>query len=211
MTKRSSILSSVSVLTAAVLWAGCGDSSTSPAMLEVMPATPAPGGSSPTSGPASGPGADGGSGGADASVADPASISSAVAAYDAALAAAVCQRLASCCSPANTAAFFQQYMNPPYDLKTTPSAAECVTSLTVQLGKLHQKWAASAALGRMSFRPVRGQACVTGVSGAMCGAPLTSALFDSACFGTRGNEVFVKLTPIGAACKDIKDGTFYGE
>jgi hypothetical protein len=123
----------------------------------------------------------------------------------------VCQRLASCCSPADTAAFFQQYMNAPYDLKTTPSAATCMTSLTAQLGKLHQKWAASAALGRMSFLPVRGQACVAGVSSAMCGAPLTNALFDAACFGSRGNEVFVKLSPIGAACKDIKDGTFYGE
>jgi hypothetical protein len=212
MKHRTSIRSSLSIVAAGLLWAGCSGSASSPASHDVAPTDPPP---APTTSTEGGPGDSGGGGSdgdaADASTTDPAAIGSAVAAFDAALAAAVCQRLATCCSPADTAAFFQQYTSAPYDLKATPSAAECTTSLTTQLGKLHQKWAASATNGRMAFVPARAQACVAGVSNASCGAPLTSALFDAACFGSRGNEVFIKLTPTGAACSDIKDGTFYGE
>lgn len=213
MKKRSSMLSSISILTAGLLWAGCGESSSSPPpSQDVGHADPPPAPAAPQ-GPDGGSEArgDGGGDAGDATTTDPAAITSAVAAFDAALAGAVCQRLATCCSPADTAAFFQQYTSAPYDLKGTPSAADCVTSLTTQLGKLHKKWAASAAIGRMAFNSARAQACVAGISSASCGAPLTSALFDAACFGSRGNEVFIKLTPTGAACADVKDGTFYGE
>lgn len=147
----------------------------------------------------------------EAGTVPPTGLAPAIDAFGAALAGAVCQRVAACCSTADRAAFFQQYTVPPYDLKTTPSEAECVATLTTQLGKLHKKWAASAALGRITFDATRGQSCVAGISAAACGIPLSTALFDAKCFGTRGNEVFTKITPVGATCADIKDGTFFGE
>ena len=147
----------------------------------------------------------------DAGTVAPEQVAAAVDAFDAALANAVCQRLATCCAAADYAAYFQQFAGPPYDLTTAPSASECASSLSATLGKLHKKWAGSAKLGRITFSATRAKSCVAGVTAAACGVPLTTALFDAACFGTRGNEVFTKVTPLGAACADIKDGTFFGE
>ena len=194
-------------LVATILLVGCGTSTPNeapgPALSANQPTEPAlPQPDVPESA---------GEAGADAGIVAPADAGPAISAFDAALASAVCQRLAACCTTAHRDAFFQRFKSAPYDLTTPPSASECTATLTAQLGKLHQKWAASAAVGRITFSATRGQACVTGMSAAACGAPLTNALFDDACFGTRDNEVFTKITPVGAACKDIKDGTFYGE
>ncbi|HSO40578.1 MAG TPA: hypothetical protein VLT33_48960 [Labilithrix sp.] len=195
---------SILFVSAAILVVGCGTSE--PAGVE-PPAT----GAAPAAPPQPAPDDAGGPGTADAGIVPPAEVGPAIDAFDAALAAAVCQKVAACCSTADRDAFLQQFKTAPYDLTVTPTPAECSATLATQLGKLHKKWAASAALGRITFSATRSQACVAGVAGAACGAPLTTALFDSACFGTRGNEVFTKVTPLGAACKDIKDGTFFGE
>jgi hypothetical protein len=63
----------------------------------------------------------------------------------------------------------------------------------------------------MKLDPARAQTCVADVKAAACGVPLTNAIYASACFGVRGNEVFAKIAPLGSACDDIGDGTFFGE
>lgn len=141
----------------------------------------------------------------------PPGVAAAIDAFDASLAAAVCKRLDACCSQVNREAFFQLYTAPPFDLTSTPSSSECAAVLATQLGKLHERWAASMGLRRIKFDAPRAASCVAGIDAAACGVPLVGVLFDAACFGARNNEVFAKVTPIGAACQDIKDGTFYGE
>ncbi|MBS2017609.1 MAG: hypothetical protein JST00_32320 [Deltaproteobacteria bacterium] len=150
-------------------------------------------------------------GGSDAGSDVSTSLGAEIDAFDAALASAICGRLSACCAAADRNAFFGQFQSPPYDLKAPPSTTECAATLTAQLGKLHKKWAGSAALGRVTFDASRAKACVASMNGAACGVPLATALYDRACLGTRGNEVFKKVTPLGAACDDIKDGTFFGE
>jgi len=190
------------------LLVGCGTATSSeagaPAITSPEPTDPAP--------------ADGANDAGDGTDAGPRSgsisgpdVGPAVDAFDAALAAAVCSRLAACCSNADYAAFFQGYAAPPFELEVAPLPAACAATLSTTFGKLHKKWAGSAQAGRITFSSARAQTCVSGISSAACGVPLTTALFDAACFGTRGSEVFTKIAPPGAACKDIKDGTFYGE
>lgn len=132
-------------------------------------------------------------------------------AFDDALATAICARLASCCSANHYATYFARYQAKPYEVTTAPPAAQCASSLAQTLWILHGKWAQSAARQRVSFDRARAKACIAAIDGAACGVPLAKALNDDACTGTRGNEVFVKRTPLGAACQDISDGTFYGE
>jgi hypothetical protein len=134
-----------------------------------------------------------------------------VRAFDDALATAICTRLAACCSDADYALFFARFHDKPYNLSTTPTPPQCATVLGQTLWTLHSKWAASASRGRIAFDAARGQSCVASMSAAACGVPLSVALNDDRCLGLRGNEVFRKTTPIGSACQDIGDGTFYGE
>jgi hypothetical protein len=143
--------------------------------------------------------------------APPLDVAAAVAAYDAELAAAVCGRFDACCTDADRKVFYQQFKEVPYDLKTDPTPAECVATLTTQFGKLHNIWATSAAKGRIAFNPARAKQCVADTTAAACGISVAKAIFNAKCFDLRDTEVFTKLQPIGGDCNDIKDGTFYGE
>jgi hypothetical protein len=187
----------------------CGDDATStpaaaPAATEAPTATPG----SSSGGPAA-PDPDASAptdGGRDAK-APPA-----IAAFDKAIAAAVCERLTSCCAKTDYDTYFAQFQGKPYELASAPPAAQCATVLAETLGRLHeQKWGPSIALGRMAFDDARGAKCVADVKAAACGVPLTETLYEPECFGIRGNEVFKKTNPVGAACDDIGDTTFNGE
>lgn len=130
---------------------------------------------------------------------------------DQAMADAICARLTACCAQGDYESYFLQFQGKPFDLKSAPPPAQCVATLAKQLGLLHAKWAASISAGRMKLDTARANACVASVTGAACGVALTKALYAAECFGVRGNEVFRKVAPVGAACDDIGDGTFYGE
>ncbi len=138
-------------------------------------------------------------------------VVSAIAGIDKALADAVCARLEACCAQGDYEKYFLQFQGKPFDLKAAPPRNECASTLAGQLGRLHAKWASSVSAGRMKLDPARAQKCVADVSAAACGLALTKAIYSAECFGVRGNEVFTKTTPLGAACDDIGDGTFYGE
>jgi len=133
-------------------------------------------------------------------------------AYDAALAKAVCGKLTTCCSDADIALFAGQFKEAPYKVTTeiTPQSCEAVVKQAYDALNV-QKWGVSASVGNIVFDDAKGAACVAKVSAAACGVPLTAALFDGACFGLRGNEVFRKVGALGAACDDIGDTTFIGE
>ena len=134
-----------------------------------------------------------------------------VAAFDAKLAAAICERLSSCCAQADYDGFFARFREKPYTLAAPPPAASCATELAAQLAVMHDKWVASVGRGRMTFDGARASRCVSDVGAAACGAPLLEQIYGAACLGVRGNEVFAKIAPVGSDCTDLGDGTFYGE
>lgn len=150
-------------------------------------------------------------------------VVAAIAKYDGDYAAAVCARLTACCTAkADYDAFFSRFLpdekgnsQPPYTLKTVPTAAACATALAAQLNLVHGQWAKSITDGRMKYDPARGQKCIGDLKSATCGPVLAKALFPIAkgdgCLDARDNEVFTKFLAPGAACADIKDTTFFGE
>ena len=143
--------------------------------------------------------------------APPVDVSAKVLAFDQALASAVCAQLDTCCSDADRSIYFGRFHDKPYELTSPPPRATCAQDLAAALQKLHTKWAKSANRGRIAFDEPRGKVCIDSVRAAACGVPLATVLGEDACFGARGNEVFRKITPLGGACEDIADGTFYGE
>lgn len=154
---------------------------------------------------------DGGAAKPDASRPIDPDVASTIANIDDAMAKAVCARLAACCAQGDYERYFLQFQAKPFDLKSAPPRNECASTLAKQLGLLHAKWAASISAGRMKLDTTRAQTCIADVSAAACGVALTKAIYAPACFGVRGNEVFAKIAPVGSACDDIGDGTFYGE
>jgi hypothetical protein len=151
--------------------------------------------------------------GAGAPTSDAAAVDPRVAAraFRTDVAKAVCAKLAGCCSQADRDAYFGQFRDKPYELASTPSAAECEVVLAQTLGKLHDKWIPSVERGAVAFDGAKAAACVDAVKTAACGVPLASALFgENGCWGPRG-KVFTKKLALGAACENIGDGTYYGE
>lgn len=140
-----------------------------------------------------------------------ADVSAAVAAFNSALAAAICKQLTACCAESDYDAFFARFSEKPFTLSAPPPAASCATALAPQLAVIHDKWVASVGRGRMKFDETRASKCVADIGAAACGVPLLEQIYGAACLGVRGNEVFVKTAPVGSACTDIGDGTFYGE
>jgi len=146
-------------------------------------------------------------------------VSSDVAMLDQKLAAAICAKLAACCSSADAQAALAQYTDAPFvpSCNSPPCAppvpldGQCATVLAMRLHGLHDKWAASVKRGNMAFDAAKGAACAAAVSSAACGAAVASALFDGSCFSNRGNAIFTKIAPLGHACQPIQDGTFIGE
>lgn len=136
-----------------------------------------------------------------------------VAAFAKAWAEAACAKLSECCSDADVGSFFASYQAAPYTLPAgkVPSAAECVATLTTQLGVLHGKWLPSIERGRMAFDAKKGAACVAAISKASCGTDLSTALLDPKCSDVRATEVFTKTAKVGTPCQDIGDTTFNGE
>jgi hypothetical protein len=144
----------------------------------------------------------------DAASVDPVAAATA---FRANVAKAVCAKLAGCCSQADRDAYFGQFREKPYELAATPSDAACETVLAATLGKLHDKYLPSIARGSIAFDATKAAACVDAVKTATCGVPLANALFgDNGCWGPRG-KVFLKKVPLGGACENIADGTYYGE
>lgn len=135
-----------------------------------------------------------------------------ISAYDRALAKAVCTKLYGCCPDGDIERYFAQFSGAPYKVTTTVTSSNCETVLTQSFDALYlTKWGVSVSVGNITFDEARGQKCIDAVSVAACGGPLTSVLYDGACFGVRGNEVFRKIAKLGAACDDIGDTTFIGE
>jgi hypothetical protein len=126
---------------------------------------------------------------------------------------AICEKLTSCCNKADYESYFGQFKDVPFTLKgqPTPDAGKCVEVLTNQWFTFHGKWMGGVARGTMKYDDARGKACVAKLKAATCGVSLTEALYDEKCFDLRRTEVFTKIAPLGAACKDIADSTFYGE
>lgn len=210
---------SVSIATGvlALLFAACSDEDA------VTPLAQVPASSNDPASPSDSPGAepenpsvgDGGDAGARPKDAGPpvdaASAQASIADYDKSLAQAVCAKLAACCSQANYDTYFQAFTQKPFDLTAAPAPADCAPVLATQLGKLHQKWAASVTLKRMTFDAARAAKCVSDVNASTCGVAFMKSLYDPACFGARGNEVFTKIAAPGSSCVDIGDGTYSGE
>jgi hypothetical protein len=135
-----------------------------------------------------------------------------ISAYDGALAKAVCAKLYGCCSDGDVERYAAQFSDAPYKVSTKLTASTCEAVLTQAFDALYlTKWGVSVSVGNITFDDARGQKCLDAVSAAACGTPLVSALYDGACFGVRGNEVFRKVARLGAACDDIGDTTFIGE
>ena len=186
---------------------GAQDSSSSPTATTTATATAT---SAPSTEPTTPP---------DSSVLDakadravPADLKARIGAYDAALAKAVCAKITTCCSDADVEAYSAQFKEAPYKVTTPITAQNCEAVLKQSFDALYlAKWGVSTSVGNIVFDEAKGSACVAKVSAATCGGPLTSALFDGACFGLRGNEVFRKVGALGAACDDIGDTTFIGE
>lgn len=133
-------------------------------------------------------------------------------AYDAALAKAVCGKLTTCCSDADIASYTSQFKEAPFKVTTDITVQNCETVVKQAFDALNvAKWGVSASVGNIVFDDAKGAACVAKMNATTCGLPLTAALFDGACFGVRGNEVFRKVGALGAACDDIGDTTFIGE
>lgn len=133
-------------------------------------------------------------------------------AYDTALAKAVCGKITTCCNDADRDLFAGQFKEAPYKNTTPLTNENCETVLKASYDALYlEKWGVSASVGNIVFDDAKGQACIAKVGAATCGTTLTSVLFDGACFGIRGNEVFRKVGALGAACDDIGDTTFIGE
>jgi hypothetical protein len=130
--------------------------------------------------------------------------------FDADMAAAICERLTSCCTTTDYQRYFLQFADKPWDLKTPPEPAACAATLATTLGKLHGKWASWAVRGSVKFDDARGAACVATMKAATCGEPLSTALFDEKCQGIRRNEVFTKHTPVGTSCEK-GDSTYFGD
>lgn len=199
------------VLVSLVLAAGgafalaCGDDP------EPAPLAPAATGGGDAAASASGDAASAADGAADAKPPQGKDVAADVAAFDAKLAAAICERLSSCCAQADYDGFFARFSQKPYTLAAPPPAASCATELAAQLAVMHDKWVASVGRGRMTFDGARASKCVSDVGAAACGAPLLEQIYGAACLGVRGNEVFAKIAPVGSDCTDLGDGTFYGE
>ena len=140
-----------------------------------------------------------------------AAVVAAVKSYRESLAAAICTRLASCCSDASYDIYFAQYEASPFKLTASPPRNQCATVLAETLAKRYDLYLPAVSLGRMTFDANKAQSCISGVNAAACGLPITSALYDAACFGLRGSEVFRRLGTLGASCKQLKDGTFNGD
>lgn len=160
----------------------------------------------------------GGEGGVDASAPDAetgadADLKGDVTAFAKGWAAAVCARLADCCSDADAATFFRQFQSAPYTLPagTTVAAKDCAATVEAQLAVLHGKWVPSIGRGRMRFDAAKGAACIAAVEKAACGTALTTALFDPKCTDVRATEVFTKVGKLGDTCQDLGDTTFNGE
>lgn len=135
-----------------------------------------------------------------------------ISAYDVALAKAVCKKLYDCCADGDIERYAAQFSDAPYKVTTKVTQSNCEAVLTQSFDALYlAKWGVSVSVGNITFDEARGRTCIDAVSAAACGGPLTSALYDGACFGVRGNEVFRKVAPLGAACDDIGDTTFIGE
>lgn len=195
------------VLVGGALVAACSSTEASKPATDGPAAEPPP---ATTVDPPSPPGVPEGGANPDGGV-DSAAASLSIQQFDQAIAKAVCDKITSCCSDADYAQFFQQFTVKPYDLKTPPSPADCAATLGKQYELLHGKWAGSIAKGRMTYDPARGKTCIDTLNAATCGVSLAKAIYDAACFAPRGNEVFKKVAPLGSACDDISDGTFYGE
>lgn len=142
-----------------------------------------------------------------------ADVEAGVAAYAKGWAAAVCKRLADCCSEADAAVFFRQFQAAPYTLPagTVVAPKDCVATVEAQLAVLHGKWVPSIGRGRMRFDAAKGAACVSAVEKAACGTGLSVALFDPKCADIRATEVFAKVGKLGDPCQDLGDSTFNGE
>ncbi len=209
MLKSSLRIVSLALAGALPLAVACSDDATSTP--SAAPAgTEAP--DTPPSASSGGPAVDGGDASAPGDGGRDAKAPANIAAFDKAIAEAVCARLSACCAAGDYDTFFAQFKGKPYEANTAPPRAQCAASLAETFGKLHQqKWGPSVALGRMAFDEARGAKCVADVQAAACGVPLTKALYDAECFGIRGNQVLKKTNPVGAACDDIGDTTFNGE
>jgi hypothetical protein len=141
------------------------------------------------------------------------------AAYDLDMATAICEKLESCCNPADYAGFFQDYAFDPFDLSTKapdgtvtlkppPKGAACAPELARQFGLLHAKWATSLRSGSMKFVASEATRCVAAVRAAKCGLDIAKSVKDSSCFSRARSKVFVRSLPLGATCEAIQDGTY---
>ncbi len=155
---------------------------------------------------------DAGDGATASDAPEPSDAKSRVAKFDADAAAAVCARLASCCSGADYSTYWAQYQTELYGMKTgeVPPADKCVATLESAFHKLHDRWVASIGRGRMRFDADKAEKCVRALTDAACGVPLTQALYDGSCFGNRA-ATFEKLAKPGDTCEDVGDGTYNGE
>lgn len=149
--------------------------------------------------------------GGDATAPPGTDVTAAVKDFNRDLAGAICKRLTACCADADYALFFGRFSEKPYTLESAPPAASCATELAGQLAILHDRWVASVGRGRMTYDAARAKKCVADVDAAACGAPLNNLVYGAECLGARGNEVFAKIAPVGSACEDLGDGTYYGE
>jgi hypothetical protein len=202
-------LTSIAAFTAALAsMSACSDAVTSPDA--AAPATPTP--TAPTPTPAEDATAPPVEDAARPDRAVAADVQTRISAYDAALAKAVCAKLTTCCSDADLASYTRQFAESPYKVTTPVTATSCEAVLKESFDALYlKKWGVSVSVGNIEFSDARAATCLDGVQKATCGGALIGALFDAACFGVRGNEVFKKVGKLGAPCDDIGDTTFIGE
>ena len=144
----------------------------------------------------------------------------------------ICNALFRCCNQQDIDDYFFSYANNQdlidlgYDAQLPPNAtiadeAACASLVAEMLSIVpFGDWIAQAEAGNVTYHPDVARSCADTIDAAACGAEVSNALFDPACFGFSApvgpaqRATFTRTMGAGdAGCVPLKDGTgarFYG-
>jgi len=145
---------------------------------------------------------------------------------------AICGALFRCCSQQNIDDYFFSYANDQtlidlgYDAQLPPKAAitdeaSCSALVAEMLAIVpFGDWNEQAGLGNVTYHPDVAKDCEETLTNATCGAEVSAALYDAACFGfsapvgPKQRSTFSRtMGPGSTGCVPLRDGTgarFYG-
>lgn len=150
----------------------------------------------------------------------------------ASVASSICNALFRCCNAQDVEDYFFSYANNQelqdlgYDDQLPPNAAladeAACTALVAEMLDIvpFGDWMAQANAGKVTYHPDAARTCADTLDAATCGVEVSSALFDSTCFGFNApvgptqRSIFTRtMGPGDDGCVPLRDGTgarFFG-